>query len=239
MGHTFITLVCSLFVATTFAAVPSFIKPCAISKGKCPTKDATLTLKSILSGNAEYVIPPLSPFFLPYVDISGKFLSLKLKDTKVYGYDSASITHLEINPTKQTGRVEVNIDKTESIGDYTLKGKILNVDLNGEGKSNFTTIDGKYIWDFSYNLIEKDGKQYANITTHKMDFKIKRVYFRFDNLVKGNDELTEKTNNLLNAKWETVMNDIGNGVAIGFSSVFHYIANSFFSTIPFNEITKS
>lgn len=69
MGHTFITLVCSLFVATTFAAVrkylqffkvqtlinnfiitASFIKPCAISKGKCPTKDATLTLESILSG---------------------------------------------------------------------------------------------------------------------------------------------------------------------------------------------
>lgn len=82
----------------------------------------------------------------------------------------------------------------------------------------------------------RKNKQYLKVENSKLSFTITRLYFKLDNLYKGDKLLGDATNLFLNESWQEVFNEINKSVYEAFSQIVENVLNNIFQKVPYDEL---
>lgn len=96
-----------------------------------------------------------------------------------------------------------------------------------------------FIYEFHYDLSTRNGQEHMMLKNPKIESKITKAYFRFDNLFERDQKLGVEINKFLNENWMNVYNDIRPAVEETVSAVITNIVSNFAKKVPFKEVFLS
>ncbi|CAH0553019.1 unnamed protein product [Brassicogethes aeneus] len=234
-----VVLVLCLLAVVSSLHIPSFIKACSKSDpnfNDCALEQTKAAYPSISKGDKQFKAPPLNPFFMPLIEVdTGPNLALKMKELTVKGLDNAEFTDVKFDLEKNKAHLKLSTDLNFD-GSYDINGQILVLPITGSGHCNITFSHADFEYVFEWDVIDKDGKKYANVKDAHLDLKLKRAYFLLENLFNGDKLLGDNMNMVLNDNWEEVMKEVGAGINHTIEVVVTNILKAYFEKIPYNEM---
>uniref|UniRef100_A0A6P7GZ62 Protein takeout-like n=1 Tax=Diabrotica virgifera virgifera TaxID=50390 RepID=A0A6P7GZ62_DIAVI len=135
----------------------------------------------------------------------GKEFKASMKDIKLYGINAFIVKQLKIDLDKSYIEIKVVIPHIRTEGEYNVNGKllILTLDGSGPGQINITNLEISLIGHGKKEM--KNGKTFLKIKSMDITSKIGKVILELKNLFKGNPELTDNSNKLLNDNQEILV----------------------------------
>lgn len=131
----FITFNVIIFIA-------SFIKPCNLNDSQLPKclLTAMESLRPRLPGGIpEMHIPKMEPLRVEKAVLeSGNDLKLIFKNMDIYNLTTFKVVNGEFDIKNDFVKIDVNFDELSAEGEYSIKGKLLFLNLNGNGRVNGT-----------------------------------------------------------------------------------------------------
>ncbi|XP_075169624.1 protein takeout-like [Haematobia irritans] len=215
----YIAVIASLIISNVQAdnfikSTPTFFTPCTLrdpDNSKCVTdlfQSIFLKWKGDIPGSKAF--SSLDPLKLKkiHVDQSESLVTIDLDvyDIIATGLSSSSIQNVGVQHGSNFQYV-INIPKYHTKGDYTMKGRILVLDINGKGTS---IIDiSKLVVDVSFitEKVERDGEKFFQLIFLATKLvSVGDIRVRFDNLFgEGQNELSDSTNDLFNSNREQLL----------------------------------
>jgi archaellum component FlaG (FlaF/FlaG flagellin family) len=119
-------------------------------------------------------IPPIDPLEIESMSADhsqGSSFNLKsaLKNSLVKGVSDAVVTRVATKFDKKFQmKIEININRLEIAGDYTMEGKLLVLPIRGNGKANLTLTGMKGQVMIKGSYVERDGQQFIDIENFKI-----------------------------------------------------------------------
>lgn len=98
-----------------------------------------------LKGVPELYIPSFNPLIIPQASLdSGRNFNASFKRIRIYGFENFVIDDLKFDPKKPEFRLAITIPHARVKSEYSLKGRLLILQLDGNGPAdgNFS----KYIY---------------------------------------------------------------------------------------------
>lgn len=91
----------------------------------------------LAKGIKEMGIPALEPLIIPEVSLdSGATFTANFKNLHVYHATEFVLNSVNLNLDVNTAKLDLHFPRLRLISDYNIKGHILILDLNGNGKSD-------------------------------------------------------------------------------------------------------
>lgn len=151
--------------------------------------------------------------------------------------ESTKITRVATKFDRKFGiKSEAKTKHIMIIGDYTMSGKLLVLPIMGVGKANITLNDVTAIVDIRGEYFDKNGETFINVTNFKVKLAAKGATFKFENIFKGDPNLTDTINNFMNENWELMMSTLLPDYETKLGERFKEIANNVFHRKPANQI---
>lgn len=104
----------------------------------CVKNEVQKLKPKLKDGIAEMHVPPLEPFFLESTGLENGGLSLAMTKINLYGLSDFKIDGLIVDIKNSKVDVNLTFPSIRMVGDYKIKGKILLLQLDGEGKADGT-----------------------------------------------------------------------------------------------------
>lgn len=194
-------------------------------------------------GNDALGIPATDPYLIDQIEVShsGGTANFNLKSSLtnalIKGLSDANITRVKTKfDTKFGLKVESMTKSIEIIGDYTMNGQILVLPIKGVGKARNSMTDVKSLIDIRGEFFDRDNQTYINITSFKMKLTPQGASFNFENIFKGDPQLTETINLFMNDNWEVVEQTLLPGYETQLGDRYRDIANKIFNVVPLKMI---
>lgn len=170
-------------------------------------------------------IPPLEPLLIPSaVQDSGSAFRAYFKNISLYGLTSFKLTNFDFDVDTNTANLGLVFDALRGLGDYRIQGMLLVLQLDGGGKIDVTLSKRRTDYVLVFNKLfvdnvvigaklrghrkEVKGKEY--LVFDQNDFNVSvgggKVYFA--DLFKGNPELTENTNKVINENVSVIIDEL-------------------------------
>jgi hypothetical protein len=212
----------------------------------CLPGAVTQAMMLLKDGASQFGLPKIDPYFIKYIEsdtIGGAanfVLKSSIKNTNMLGFGTTQIIKMNTKFGKNNFaiRTESNLNSLQLIGDYMMKGQILVLPIDGEGKCNVTMVNPNVYTQMKGKYFEKDGEKYLNATTFEIDLKPRKAYFNFENLFKNDKKLSDTINHFMNENWQLVIDNLIPGYEKSLGLVFKDEANKIFNNVPFNKIFK-
>ncbi|XP_075236165.1 protein takeout-like [Lycorma delicatula] len=224
--------------------LPNYITPCKQSDpnlDECVIRHGQAAISKFINGDPKYRVPKLDPLEISELVVNQGTkqigLSLKLKNTKIYGLRNAKFVRAKTDIKNRRIEWEFRFDRIEMISNYTAEGKVLLLPITGNGPSNVTITDLKITYKYEWELVKKaNGKQYMNFTKSDLLFENGRTYFKLENLFNGDKLLGDNMNFFLNENWKEVTKEIGPAVGEALGEVFRILLTNIAELVPFEYI---
>ncbi|KAK9503384.1 hypothetical protein O3M35_009945 [Rhynocoris fuscipes] len=237
-------LVCFFTQQTIAAKLPKTWKTCKKNDPNILTclkgaiEDA---LHDLANGNPSLGVLPLDPLHFEKIAINQGTgpvsIKLELKNLNVQGVKTIKINSISKFDWKDAA-LDVSVPaKLIFDGEYTIDGKVMVLPVKGTGHCHITADNFKAQVTAKIKTIEKNGKQYYEISMLDLDFQTDKVQFQFDNLFNGDKTLGNQVNVFINENWKDVINELKPAIIQAFTTAFKSMGNNLFSRVPANEIT--
>lgn len=82
----------------------------------------------------------------------------------------------------------------------------------------------------------RKGEEHIKVVDYKVIMEAENVHYQFDNLFDGDKQLGDTLNNVLNDNSQEIFNDVREGYAQTYATVFKDFANKIFNRVPLKEI---
>ncbi|GLV39885.1 uncharacterized protein CBL_08051 [Carabus blaptoides fortunei] len=185
--------------------LPTYIKPCSKSSpniNQCIVDNANFAIPKIVNGNFMLNVPIMQPLVLREVVVrKDHILRCVLRNVRVYGLEQTKMTDAKIDFNQNVLDYTLANPKITIIGDYVMKGQLLDMDVDGAGVANITLVRGRYTQGLKFTF---DDQLYASITNSHLSYKTDRNIYQFNALAKQNDFLGYQSNVYLNNNWREV-----------------------------------
>ncbi|XP_017773965.1 PREDICTED: protein takeout-like [Nicrophorus vespilloides] len=222
--------------------LPSYLTACSKNDPKfteCATKSANAAMKVISIGDPTFKVPPLKEFKLNEVFIdNGETLKIKFTDVIISGLENLASSSVNFDFEKKHVRFITETPLMQLDGHYDISGRILVLPISGNGTSQIKFDGCHFIYDFDYDLVDIEGKQYAQLKNDNIEFTPKKIHFDFKNLFNGNVQFGTEMNKVLNENWEEVGKEVSPAINKTIKTIITSVFNKFLSKIPFDELVK-
>ncbi|BET02338.1 JHBP [Nesidiocoris tenuis] len=240
-----------LTLAVTCCAVygvdfPSSWKTCKWTDAKandCLKGAITAAAKSLKDGNKELDIEPMDPMVIDALSIeqgsSAVNLKLSFKNLKMFGMANVVIDRAV--PDMKKNKFVLDYHTTTPLrleGDYTSKGRILLIPINGVGKSTLILDNFKGSIIFNMKRTMKDGQEYLEVTKTDIIINTSRLHLNFKRNDPSQETFSKNLNTFLNANWQDLLEDLKPSISRAFSATFKSTANKIFSKFPLSKISS-
>ncbi|XP_066156126.1 protein takeout-like [Euwallacea fornicatus] len=227
-------------VGGCLASLPSYIKVCSKSDPnikECFIQHGNEALPVLLKGDRSINLQSLTPMKFDVIQASVGDLDLTLRDVNIYGLETAKLIDMDVDWEHQRWFLECNVERVTILGSYEVDGQILVLPIKGNGPFNITIDSVNLEYTIFYKIEIRHGKEFSIIDDNdKLDWKFKKVHFRFDNLFGGNRAMGDNVNKFLNENDADVMKELAGTVSNVIRSVAHQVYNSILGGIPLGEI---
>lgn len=199
------------------------------------------------NGNAEFNLPSIDPYFIKYIEsdtIGGAanfVLKSSIKDMNLIGFGNGVIKKVNTKFGKNNFAIRAeagNFGNVKLIGQYTMKGNILVLPIDGEGKCNVTMNNPTIFLEMRGKYFEKGNETYMNVTSFEVQLKPKKAQFNFENLFKNDKKLSNTINNFMNQNWELVVENLLPGYEKRLGIIFKDETNKIFNNVPMKKIFR-
>jgi hypothetical protein len=116
-----------------------------------------------------------------------------------------------------------------------MDGKILLLDIKGEGPSVITLFNNTVDCFLKYEEVKKNGKTYMHFVDSKLKMEPEKVTFRFDNLFNGDKALGDNINAVLNDNSKEVFADMKEAYVETVNQILIGLINRFFGKLSIEE----
>uniref|UniRef100_A0A1A9WGV7 Haemolymph juvenile hormone binding protein n=1 Tax=Glossina brevipalpis TaxID=37001 RepID=A0A1A9WGV7_9MUSC len=208
------------------AEFPNDPKPCNYGDSECDNSINMLSIDPLITDKIRINQGAENPV---NIDIT-------FSNSKVYGL-STSVAH-DIKGFGKDLKTKHEIffkvpGSISLIGDYIVKGKVLILPLQGEGKSNMTLVEPECRISFIGGSVEKDGNIYMKPEKFHMHVNIKRSIYNFENLFNGDKALGDNMNKFLNENWKDIFDETKDSISKEFGVVVKHVIEQVFAKYPY------
>ncbi|XP_055910644.1 uncharacterized protein LOC129945005 [Eupeodes corollae] len=160
-------------------------------------------------------------------------IDLKLKNSELTGIKDAKVLHVKGfgKNIDQVHEMTLESNSVSLNGDYTIKGRVLILPINGNGKSNITMENVRLKMSLLGESVVRDGETYMNVKNVKLNIDTSRLYFEFLNLFNGDKTLGDNMNLFLNENWKDIYGEVRGSITSAFASIFQSVVNNVFSNL--------
>lgn len=217
------------------AGLAPFIVPCHMSDSACLKTSAQKAVPVLSAGIPELGLKPIDPMTLQRVSASQAGLNMDFRNTLVKGLKNCIVVDLRRVARKMHFDVKCSVTL---IGDYTLGGKLLILDIEGNGKYKIKIrdIEVKIVYDLSE--VKRGNDKYWTISNWKHSSEVHTgAEFQFQNLFNGNKQLSDSIHQFANSNWREIFQEVSPPIV---KAVVAGIVNEtmkFFNKVPIKELT--
>ncbi|XP_055904273.1 protein takeout-like [Eupeodes corollae] len=241
-----LSIVLLLAGTLTEGKFPQSPKPCAYGDEKCIKDIVNFLLSEKINGYSALNLVGLNPLKISEIRInqgaeSPVNIDLKLKNSELTGIKDAKVLHVKGfgKNIDQVHEMTLESNSVSLNGDYTIKGRVLILPINGNGKSNITMENVRLKMSLLGESVVRDGETYMNVKNVKLNIDTSRLYFEFLNLFNGDKTLGDNMNLFLNENWKDIYGEVRGSITSAFASIFQSVVNNVFSKYPYRKLFSS
>ncbi|KAK5638724.1 hypothetical protein RI129_013019 [Pyrocoelia pectoralis] len=183
----------------------------------------------------ELSLPSMHPMKITKIEIpasdSGSFsLHQKVTDVEVHNLINSEVSSSELTLGDEEHHLKIKVFNplVNITGNYELDGKVMLLEVKGQGPFVIQLVSGKFI--------EKNGKKYLTIEETTFKVEPQHAVIKFDNLFNGNQELGKSVNDIFNQNWKDLYGELGSSYE---EAIGQFIQESFrriFAKVSFDDL---
>ncbi|XP_064076889.1 protein takeout-like [Vanessa tameamea] len=209
--------------------------------GRCLRDALNSYIPQLATGVPEYGVPSCEPLFVPSLAIeqtAGPIsVTSSYTDVSVRGPSTMRVKDVQVHSAKHEVIATLHIPELRMKGNYNLKGKLLMLPIEGDGKfsAKYDDIDATV----TIVLGRKPRLNAADaLACKKLDvmFNVKKVSMDLDNLFGGDGDLGNAMNKFLNENWEKLSKELQSPMEDALKDFFKPLADHVLSTLDADDI---
>ncbi|XP_045626413.1 protein takeout [Procambarus clarkii] len=189
------------------------------------------------TGIRELSLPPLEPMSINSIVFNQGAGAVAVEATftqvKVTGLSNFTTKFVDADPTAEKLTVSLYVPELDITGQYNLKGQIFFLPVTGSGPfvANFKGVDAT--GDSQLKVARGgDGVDRLSVTNTNIDFTIRDLNLRLDNLFNGDPVLSRTMNLFLNDNGQEILQDVKPEVTRQLNDLVQKVMNDALSQLP-------
>ncbi|XP_055383167.1 protein takeout-like [Condylostylus longicornis] len=240
-------IVLFFIIGCVFGKFPEDIEKCKYGDVECIKKVAGDVLQKYPHGLESLKLPDLEPFHLENATFGDAStprenfdVKLKMSDFDLFGLSKIvfeKFVGFEKDPTKSKFEFYGRIPNLKINAKYDVKGKVLGLPIEGDGPLEMEI--GNVDVSLKIKLKEsekKDDKTYTKVDKYKILIDAKSFKINLKNLFKGDKNLGQSMNELLNKNWQTIWTEVRSDVGKIVGKFITDILNDVFTSLPYEDL---
>lgn len=235
-----ITLV--VVIDAVSGALPSTIKVCSRNDPKvdqCIIDAVDIIRPNLAAGNfgKEFDIPKLEPLYIEQIKMQrGQDFQAVFNKLDVFGCSKFKVERLQSKPMNLSFDLAVTIPKLNFTGKYSLKMKMLLLNLQGKGDLKGSLTNTRLAARIRGYTEKIDGKDYVRFHRIGIRLKVESGTFHLDNLFNGDPVLGQVGNQVINENSRIFLDEIIPGLEKNLGRIFTEIVNNLLKTATIDDM---
>lgn len=185
----------------------------------------------------EFIVPALEPLALDNIKMErGQEFKAHFTNLLVRGPSSFIIEKLRANLDNATFDFIITIPRLDFVGKYTLKLKILLLDISGKGDMQGTMENSRGRVRMQARKYQKNGQTYIKFDRFNIKIQIGKNKLELKNLFNGDPNLGRIGNQFINENSELFLSEILPGLESNLAKIFTNTANEIVENASFDEM---
>ncbi|GJQ84876.1 hypothetical protein Trydic_g494 [Trypoxylus dichotomus] len=220
--------------------LPSFINKCKLSDpaiNECMKNRVQEFTKYLPEGVKELRLLSVKNYVVPEMTLKLPWANVTLKDAKFEPLYDYVVDTFNMDLDKGELKIKLSHKYISLKADYVLDGKLIQLNIHGEGKAEAKTVDIVGDATITGKKKSKNGQEYFEVETATYKFtkhKLDNVYL--SNLFGDNVELTKRINDLISENREELFADAYPALEIIMSSLILNLFKAPFNTFSLGEL---
>ncbi|RZC36435.1 uncharacterized protein BDFB_009197 [Asbolus verrucosus] len=157
------------------------------------------------------------------------------KNCQVFGLNKGEIYKFEFDFEKRTLDAGATFPEIVMNCDYSFKGQVLLVPINGEGRSSIRLRNSNSTGLLEYEEVKRRRRTYPKFVSIKLRSKPELVSFNFENLFNGDKAMSDNANKMLNDNWQELYEDVEADYKKVVEEILLALLNNFFAKVSLEE----
>ncbi|KAH8358407.1 hypothetical protein KR093_000042, partial [Drosophila rubida] len=194
-------------------------------------------------------VGPVDPFFIkqlklsrssPKIDNNPININVDVKNIRVSGVSQAKLIDLNYDPNQHLVKAVLYIPKLRFDSDYKVKGNVLLLNLNGQGKGFFETEKVTAHLAVSVKARATPDATFCDVQSVKVGFpEIGGFKIKLDNLFGGDKQLEEAAHAIFNENWRQFYEILQPAIEEAIQAVMLDRTKKIFNYVPANYILEN
>ncbi|KAL3271592.1 hypothetical protein HHI36_022067 [Cryptolaemus montrouzieri] len=229
----------SIFSCGLASELPVDLQRCSLKDLTCLKAAVQDALPKLKDGIPELGVPSLDPLKIAKMSIgSGNIIQLvqNYENFELIGLSTVTLNELSFDLDK--GKLFLGITAPLIVlkATYTVKGKILVLDVYGHGNCTFSLENETGSFSMDLETYTKNDQMYIKGTNPQFEFDTERCVFNFENLFDGNKLLGDNINQVLNDNWREIFNELRGAYGAVIGKALGHLTNKLFETTSVNDM---
>ncbi|KAG5675665.1 hypothetical protein PVAND_005552 [Polypedilum vanderplanki] len=237
-----IGLLLLILTQSSYAKLPKSISICSRNEVKlsdCIINSVKELQPKLASGRLddEFIVPALEPLMLDNIKMErGQEFKASFTNINVKGPSNFIIEKLRANLDNTTFDFIITIPKLEFVGKYTLKIKILLLDISGKGDMDGSFENSRARVKMQAKKYQKNGETYIKFDLFNIKIQVGKNKINLKNLFNGDPNLGRIGNQFINENSELFLAEIIPGLEKNLAEIFTKTANEIVENASFDEM---
>ncbi|XP_052737320.1 protein takeout-like [Bicyclus anynana] len=198
-------------------------------------------MPQLATGLPEYDIPPCEPLLVPSLAVQKTAgpvsITSSFSDVTVRGPSHMKVKHVDVVSKNHSLVATLHIPELRVKGDYSLKGQLLMLPIEGSGKFSAKYGDIDAIVTIVLGRTPRDNAADA-LACQSLDvkFHIGTATMELNNLFGGDDDLGNAMNKFLNENWENLVSELQTPMEEALRDFLKPLADHAFGTLDADDI---
>uniref|UniRef100_A0A1I8NZD8 Uncharacterized protein n=1 Tax=Stomoxys calcitrans TaxID=35570 RepID=A0A1I8NZD8_STOCA len=230
-----------IYAQKALAEKPAFLNPCTLHSpelSECFSKNFQSTVSEWRAGVPGLKsIGGLDPLYVKRVGIqhtqSPLEIDVDLLNIAFTGLAGVSVKQSDYDIKKLTDVSTLLVPKFAIVSDYKMKGKILNFNLNANGKMQINVDDFLCKIYLHFKLRDSDGFTFTDIDKLRVEIvSIGGLNINMENLFNGDKSLEDSVNSLFNENWRDFFEFLRPAITSAVETVMRDRLTKLFAYVP-------
>ncbi|XP_035450505.2 circadian clock-controlled protein daywake-like [Spodoptera frugiperda] len=208
---------------------------------QCDFSDADCITRTSQAGYSDFVngipgVAPSDPLRQDFIVGNLPTIKYTIKDGVLSGFKKCFI-ELKRFMKDKTFDYQLRCPQLTLVGEYDLKGDLLNSYIEGKGPFKVELYDYRFLLHGNYETEKRDGKSYLQFGTYTVNLDAQgKVVYDLKNLFNGDKQKSDAALKMMNDNWKATDEAMCQPAMEAFMKVFVKNMNDYGDKVPVTDI---